>query len=195
MKYLSRSEESRLLKSIRRVRGAKASRDAVIVELALHTGLRAQELQGLKVGDVRNKEKLWVHPEDAKRGHGRFITLSHYTQRMIRSFIKLKLKNGEAIRDDSPLFVSRRGGPLSKRSLQEAVDGWMVEAGLFTIKGGRKKAVYSIHSLRHTYAMRKREGGVRLETIQKLLGHASMATTAVYMEPDLEELEEAAEVY
>jgi site-specific recombinase XerD len=34
-----------------------------------------------------------------------------------------------------------------------------------------------------------------LETIQKLLGHASMATTAVYMEPDLEELEEAAEVY
>jgi site-specific recombinase XerD len=54
-------------------------------------------------------------------------------------------------------------------------------------------ALYGVHSCRHTFAKRLLERGVKLPTVQKLLGHASLASTGIYTEASWEEMVEAVE--
>lgn len=190
MKYLTEKEEKILLKTVREIKGKKAERDAVIIEFLLSTGLRAAELVGLNVGDVRGREKLHVRKEIAKLSKERFIPISRNSQRLLKRFISTKLANKESIRDDAPLFISRNGDRLSKRSLQEAVGGWMIRAGLTESTGA---ALYSVHSLRHTCFKRMQERRVELTTIQKLAGHASLASTGIYTEAAWQEMVDAVE--
>ncbi len=190
MKYLTEKEEKCLLKTVREIKGKKAERDAVIIDFMLATGVRAAELVGLNVGDVRGKEKLHIRAEIAKRGKERFVPISADAQRLMKRFVSGKLSRKESIRDDSPLFISRSGGRLAKRSLQELVEGWMIRAGLIASTGD---ALYSAHSLRHTCFKRMQERGVALTTIQKIAGHASLASTGIYTEATWEEMQEAVE--
>ncbi len=190
MKYLTETEEKTVLKTVREIKGTKAERDAVIIDFLLSTGLRAAELVGLNVGDVRGKEKLHVRAAIAKRGKERFIPVCVDAQRLMKRFISGKLTRKESIRDDAPLFISRTGGRLSKRSLQELVEGWMIRAGLTASTG---EALYSVHSIRHTCFKRMQERGVALTTIQKIAGHASLASTGIYTEATWEEMTEAVE--
>lgn len=194
MKYLTEKEEKTLLKAVREVKGWRAERDLAAIELLLGTGLRAAELVGLNVGDVRGKEKLHIRKEIAKRGKERFVPLAVDVQRTVKRFCQGKLANRESIRDDAPLLISRTGGRLSKRSLQELVEHWMLRAGLTTTEAGRTVALYSVHSLRHTCFKRMQERGVALTTIQKIAGHASLASTGIYTEATWEEMVAAVEV-
>jgi len=193
MKYLTESEEKTLRRTIKEIKGRRAERDRVIVDLLLGTGLRAAELVGLNVGDLRGKEKLYVRPEIAKGGKGRFVPVSIDLQRLLKSFFKDKLQWAESIRDGSPLFISRRDQRLSKRSLQELVEYWVIRAGLTTTCEGKTVALYSVHSLRHTCFKRMLERGAKLPTIQKIAGHASLASTGIYTEASWEEMVEAVE--
>lgn len=193
MKYLTEKEEKALLKTVREIKGLQAARDLVIIEVLLGTGLRASELVGLNVGDLRGKEKLFVRPEIAKGKKGRFIPVAVDLQRVLKGFFRDKLAARESIRDDAPLFISRRGRRLSKRSLQELVEAWVIRAGLTTTEAGRVVALYSVHSLRHTCFKRMQERGVALTTVQKIAGHASLASTGIYTEASWEEMVDAVE--
>jgi site-specific recombinase XerD len=193
MKYLTEKEEKHLLKTVREIKGLRAERDRMIVELLLGTGLRASELVGLDVGDVRGKEKLFVRPEIAKGKKGRFIPVSVDLQRRVKSFMALKLAGKESIRDDAPLFMSRNDQRLSKRSLQELVEKAMLRAGLTTTEDGQVVPLYSTHSLRHTCFKRMQERGVQMTTIQKIAGHATVASTGIYTEATWEEMVDAVE--
>jgi integrase/recombinase XerD len=195
LKYLSLNEQKLLIKTIREIKGRKAERDLVIVELILNTGLRVSEVVGLTVGDIRNKEKLYIRPETSKFCRGRFIPLNKHIQDVLRHFLKLKLSLlKESINDEGPLFISKKRNSLSKRALQNIVEYWMLKAGLTTTKGGKIVPLYSVHSLRHTFAKRMRERGITLEAIQKLLGHSSLASTGIYAEATFEEMKEAVAV-
>jgi site-specific recombinase XerD len=190
MKYLTEREEKTLLKTVREIKGNKAERDAVIIEFLLATGLRSAELVGLNVGDVRGKEKLHVRAEIAKRSKEAFIPIPVDAQRLIKRFIGRKMQAKESIRDDAPLFISRLGERLAKRSLQLLVEEWLIKAGLVSSTG---KALYSVHSLRHTCLKRMQERGVLLTTIQKIARHASLASTGIYTEATWEEMVDAME--
>lgn len=200
MKYLSENEERHLLRTIREVKGSatelgrQAERDYVIIQCGLMLALRAGELAGLTVGDVRNKEVLWVRPEIAKMGSCGQVPICTELQKILKFYIKLKLQWKESIHDTAPLFVSRNGNALSYPSLRQAVTFWIVRAGLTTTSGGKVVALYSTHSLRHSCLMRMRERGVKIETIQKFARHKSLASTGVYLEATIEELMEAAEM-
>jgi len=194
MKYLSEKEEKHLLRTVRSTKGKKAERDYMILQLGFGLALRADELANLTVGDVRNRETLYVRPEIAKLSSSGTVPISKDLQGIIRNFIKLKQTWKESINDAAPLFVSRNGGRLSKRSLQESVEGWMILAGLTTTKDSKVVALYSTHSLRHSCLMRMRERGVRLETVQKFARHKSLASTGIYTEATIDEMIEAAEM-
>jgi integrase/recombinase XerC len=195
MNYLMEQEEKRLLKTVHEIKGKKAERDYMILFLGFNTGLRLDEIIGLNVGDVRGKEKLYVRPDTTKatvkqadgtkRPKGRMIPLSKKLQQEIRSFIKLKLKWREGIQDEAPLFVSKKGARLSRRALQEMFKSWRDRAG---IEGG-----FTVHSMRHTFLKRLAQRGIALPTVQKLAGHASLASTGVYLEAGYEEMQEAVE--
>ena len=83
------------------------------------------------------------------------------------------------------MFLSKKGKRLSRRAMERVVEKRVNQAGL--------EENHTIHSLRHTFAMNLRKKGVDTEVIQKLLGHASLASTGIYTQASREELEEAVE--
>ena len=194
MKYLSENEEKRLVRTVREIKGMKAERDYLLILIVLGLGLRVSELAALTVGDVRNREMLFVRPEIAKLNSGGSLPIARDLQAAIRKFIKLKLSWRESITDSAPLFVSRKGERLSVRSIQESVEGWMIRAGLTTTRKGRVVALFSVHSLRHSCLMRMSERGIRVQAVQKFARHKSLSSTGIYTEATLVELADAAEM-
>lgn len=192
MKYLLEHEERQLLSILRDSK--KALRDRTIIELVLHTGLRIQELRLLNVGDVYDEMTLRFHltlrPETAKRCKSREVFLNAYISKQLRGFIRYKRTRGESLEPQAPLFVSKKGGRVGQRTLQDMTDKWYSRAQLVDARGEPK---YSFHTLRHTFAMKLRRRGINLERIQKLLGHASLQATGIYLEPSREDLIEAME--
>ncbi len=186
MKYLMPEEQKRLLKTLRDSK--TATRDYMIIDLVLHTGLRLQEVRMLNVGDVSDgysvKKYLTVRKEVAKRGKEREIYLTNVISGHLRAVLRWKRERGDSMGLGAPLFVSQKHARIGKRSLQDMLEKWFKKANL---EG------YTFHSLRHTFAMNLRRRGNDLERIQKLLGHASLQATGIYLEPSKEDLIEAME--
>ena len=84
---------------------------------------------------------------------------------------------------EGPLFVGARGGPLSPRIIQLAMERLRGALGL--------PDSATPHALRHSFATHLLGRGGDLRTIQELLGHASLSTTQVYTAVDGARLMEA----
>ncbi len=190
MKYLLEQEERQLLKALRDSR--TSLRDLTIIELVLHTGLRIQELRLLNVSDIWNgltlRSHLVVRAETAKRFKSREVFLNSHICKVLKTFLKWKRSVGQGMGPNEPLFISKKRERVGQRTLQDMVERWFLKADLTDAKS---KSRYSFHSLRHTFAMNLRRRGVGLERIQKLLGHASLQATGIYLEPSREDLIEA----
>jgi integrase/recombinase XerC len=159
-----------------------ACRDRAILEVFYGGGLRLSELAGLSLADLDlqagvlrvwgkgSKERLAFLGKPAKEA------LSDYlTQR--RGFLG---RSGAP--EQTALFVNQRGGRLSSRSVARLVGKWAQLAGL--------SQALTPHGLRHSFATHLLEGQADLRTVQELLGHSSISTTAHYTHLNLDYLME-----
>lgn len=193
IRYFSYEAEKKLTGHLAALKGKRPARDRMVIELGFNLGLRVAEMCSLTVGHVRNREDLTIvgKAEPGGAPKERIIPIRKDLQRGIKDYMKQKLIWKESIHDDAPLFVSKIGERLSRRSLQEMFETWCIRAGLTAAVNGKTKAAYTFHCMRHTFAMRLRERGYTIEAVAELLGHSSLNSTRVYFRPTLEELREA----
>jgi integrase/recombinase XerD len=155
-----------------------ARRDHALLALAAQTGLRASELTGLCCGDVH----LGTGAHVSAHGKGRrerITPLTNHTRTVLRAW----LAERDGMPSD-PLFPTAQGGRLSRDALERRLSKYLAIAGKRCPTLAAKTV--SMHTLRHTAAMRLLHAGVDSTVIALWLGHQSVDTTKIYLHADLE---------
>jgi integrase/recombinase XerD len=145
---------------------AKPGRERMLLETAYGCGLRISELLGLQVTDI-DASRMVVTVRHGKGAKDRQVPLSARLLSALRRWWSTH-------RHPRWLFPGKTPArPLSDGMVQRIAGRVVKRAGL------RKKA--TLHTLRHSYATHLLEAGVDVVTLQKLLGHSDLSTTARYL--------------
>lgn len=145
-----------------------AARNAALITLLYGTGLRISEALSLKRGDAPLGDRLTVIGKGRKE---RAVPLLAAVREAIDAYVKLC---PFAPAKSAPLFVSRRGNPMSAREAQALMQHLRGRLGL--------SPSATPHALRHSFATHLLRNGGDLRAVQELLGHASLSTTQKYTE-------------
>jgi integrase/recombinase XerD len=129
-------------------------------------GLRVGEVTRLKVSDI-DSERMMIRVNEGKGLKDRYTLLGERNLEILRLYYK-------EYRPLQWLFPGKDPSePVSISCVQRVFKASVHEAGI------KKKA--SVHTLRHCFATHLLESGTDLYYIQRLLGHKSAGTTAVYL--------------
>ena len=142
-----------------------------LVVLLLATGIRRSEavLISLEEVDLTNRQLL-VHGKGAKQ---RVVPLTSSAVAAIQHYLPHRPDS-----QSRRLFVNSRGHPIRGHVINAALDEILEKAGL----AGQG---ITPHKLRHTFATQLIHKGVDVRTVQELLGHADLGTTARYLHSDV----------
>ncbi|MBV9990901.1 MAG: tyrosine recombinase XerC [Alphaproteobacteria bacterium] len=144
-----------------------AARDTALLTLLYGAGLRISEALALKRKDLPLGASLSVVGKGKKT---RVVPLLPVVREAVGDYAAKLPFVAE------PLFLSRRGKPMSAREAQALMQRLRSRLGL------SERA--TPHALRHSFATHVLAGGGDLRSVQELLGHASLSTTQVYTEID-----------
>ena len=151
-------------------------RDRAILELFYSSGLRLSELVSLDVGDID-----FSAGETRVTGKGnktRIVPVGRYAQIAIRQWLSVRPQIAKE--NEQAIFVSRRGGRLSTRSVEKRLKDWAIRQGI-------SRNVHP-HMLRHSFASHMLESSGDLRAVQELLGHQNISTTQIYTHLDFQHL-------
>ena len=173
---LSQDEARRLLAM------AHTLRNRLLLSLGYGAGLRAGEIMRLRVKHIDSAQMV-IHVQQSKGRKDRLVMLSPDTLDLLRAWWKVRPKRFDVgvPGPERLLFPGRKGDkPLSVHQLNNIFHKTANAAGIH-------KAV-NVHTLRHTcathlYDLRRGEAaadGVDIRTIQAILGHDKLETTARY---------------
>ena len=148
----------------------------------LQTGLRYSELTGLKWSDIDgrflhvNRAAYFIDDShdftvgEPKTANGRrTIYLTDEALRLLAD--EKKIVKGSCGYDDDYIFLSKKGRPITRSTYNSSLK--------YTAKKIGMKS-FSIHKLRHTFATRCVEAGMKPKTLQKIMGHSSVTVTLNY---------------
>lgn len=137
-------------------------------------GLRLSECSNLQITDIDSK-RMQLRVACGKGAKERHVPLSPRLLKALRAYWK-------AHRPPTFLFPGKTSDqPYAATSIQKAIKTSAKRANI-------KKRVHP-HVLRHSYATGLLEAGLDILTISRLLGHASFATTMIYLHVRREHLE------
>ena len=168
-KFLNLKDIEKLLAAIDSNRPT-GRRDRAMLELLFAAGLRVSELCSLGVSDLDpqygfvrtlgkgNKQRLVPVGKTAREA------VAEYQQSARPALLK-----GRASRY---LFVTARGGCLTRQAFWKLLAGYGRKAGIFH--------GLSPHVMRHSFATHLLEGGADLRSVQIMLGHSDISTTQIY---------------
>lgn len=153
-------------------------RDKAILSLFLTTGARLSELLNLNVGDLDLKLKRVKLMR--KGGDNQSLPINGEVIGHLKSYLKLRKKRSHC----RAFFVSVRGKRLDRSSVWQMVNRYSKKARIAKQRIGP-------HTLRHSFASALLAKGQNLKTIQVLMNHKSLATTARYLHARDQELVDA----
>ena len=171
-------------------------RNETILNLLLDTGLRAEEVRTIKMGQLSDKLE-WIKQVRTKGRRFRdvYITstmranLQEYLQRRITELKRYLPSCNAAIDAKLPLFISSYGASatnlasfeLSPKSIWRAIRAYSVETKLHP------------HLLRHTFATELLDNSHDIRLVAQALGHSDVRITMRYTERGNEEVAQALE--
>jgi len=154
-------------------------RDRALLEVLYSCGLRVSELVGLDWADIDSFLELV-----RVRGKGGKERLAPIGRKALAALAAYRERLGDLcprrLHHEKAVYLNRRGGRLTTRSVARMVEHYVMATGLAT------KA--SPHALRHSFATHLLNAGADLRAIQELLGHASLSTTQKYTHVNLDQL-------
>ena len=153
------------------------ARDAAVMALLYGSGLRISEALGLKRREVPKPGEGDVLIVTGKGNKTRMVPVLQNVLALVQEYVAMCPYPLPA---EGPIFVGARGGPLSPRIIQLAMERLRGALGL--------PDSATPHALRHSFATHLLSRGGDLRAIQELLGHSSLSTTQVYTGIDSERL-------
>jgi len=177
---LTREEAKKILYHIRWIKWRheiEALRNEAIISTFIFTGLRLQELIDLEVHDV-NLESGEIFVREGKGKKDRTIPINRTLNKILNEYLnkRKQIKSGY-------FFVTEKSNKISRNCLRFNLEKAVEKLNL-------KKRV-TPHIFRHSFASHLVSKKVSLVVVQKLLGHASLKATSVYLHSKQEDLEEA----
>jgi integrase/recombinase XerD len=178
--YLEKPEIEAVLASpdVRTVQGCK---DYAVLLFLYNTGARADEVAHVLIGDLelgrvpkRDLSAVLIRGKGDKR-------------RRCPLWARTVTELGPLIANRGPeehVFLNRRGEPLTRFGVHALVERHARKATAKLPSLANKRV--GPHTIRHTTATHLLRAGVDINTIRAWLGHASLATTNIYAEVDLE---------
>ena len=166
---LTRRELTMVLEAAKTSENPVAS---VVVTLMLDTGLRVSEVCNLNLSDIDIQDKS-AKVIGGKGDKDRLVLFTDRSLDMINAW--LPVRESRVKGEFDALLLNSIGRRIQPRGVQRLMDALATEAGL-------PKGKLTPHVLRHNFATGLLERGADLVSIQKLLGHSSIATTRVYLE-------------
>ncbi len=175
-KTLSETEVSSLIKAASEQGGGESTRLVCLLEMLYATGLRVSELVGLPLSAVSEGNQFIM--VEGKGGRERMVPLSDQAQKAVESYLDIRkqfIAMDDAGRQAKWLFPSRTSdsGHLTRQRFAQLLKDLARTAQI-------DEERVSPHILRHAFATHLLSNGADLRAVQKMLGHADIATTQIY---------------
>jgi integrase/recombinase XerD len=168
-KYLNRQQIDSLIAAPNQAK-PQGLRDRAMLELLYATGLRVSELCKVGVSDI--ELNMGVVRVLGKGNKTRIVPVGKAAIQAVEFYLasgRPALLKG---RPSPSLFITNRGGAMSRQAFWKLLAGYGRKAGIFHD--------LTPHVLRHTFATHLLEGGADLRSVQTMLGHADISTTQIY---------------
>lgn len=181
----TQEEMKRLFKIVASTKNAK--RDKLLVLFSYGLGLRAIEMAGLKLSQVFNTDGSINEVVSLTKTKGNkprtLYLMDKRIQESLKDYFNFRKNkddpNNLGFSLDVPLFLTQHGTSFCNRTMQKRFEQIYKMAG---IRGA------SSHSGRRTFATKLIEQGVDIKAVSTLMGHASIAITAEYVEDNPDRL-------
>lgn len=168
-KYLNKKQVDDLLAAPDQSK-PQGLRDRAMLEFLYAAGLRVSELCKVRVSDLeRNMGFVRVVGKGNKH---RLVPVGKTALRMVEEYLTSGRPRLLKNRPSPYLFVTNRGGAMTRQAFWKLLAGYGKKAGMFHD--------LTPHVLRHTFATHLLEGGADLRSVQTMLGHADISTTQIY---------------
>jgi len=172
-KLLDEDEMGRLIEICAALDGPNGARLKALVELSYASGLRVSELVGLPLAAVlREQPVLIVRGKGAKE---RMVPLNAPARSALTAYLEhRKVFLPKDTKNSPHLFPSRgKDGHLTRQRFGQMLKELALKANIAPER-------ISPHVLRHAFATHLLDHGADLRSLQKMLGHADIATTQIY---------------
>lgn len=176
-KTLSESEVSTLIKTASAAGGAESTRLVCLLEMLYATGLRVSELVGLPQSALGEGNQFVLIT--GKAGRDRMVPLSDPAQKALKKYMDVRKQfigsDEQRARQEKWVFPSRTSdsGHLTRQRFAQLLKDLARAAQIDEDR-------VSPHILRHAFATHLLSNGADLRSVQKMLGHADIATTQIY---------------
>ena len=147
-------------------RTPKLLKHRIALTLIYSAGLRSQEASNMKISDI-DFERKTIHIRQSKYKKDRIVPLSDYMAKGIKQYLAVEKPHIWLFNGKEP------NGRYSVKGLS-----WVMRE---TLKKTDIRKNVTLHSLRHSYATHLLEDGLNILIIKKLLGHAKIETTMIYL--------------